>query len=278
MKPLNKLYNHISRRLALTLGSATPWIFLLGLLAIGLVVEGLAVVFEVYFEDDPWFSAWFTVGVGLFLLLFTLLAFNLPGAVIRWIRDLRESEREPDVNIAAVVNKRRGLVALVSRGANPPAAAAIRYHFQAEEDGEKEPVLQYCWLLTGPDSDEQSSQVNAKMLAQEYEALGLKVEIWNLSDADDPRQLFRAVQDIYREAWTRYRLPAADIIADFTGGTKCMTAGMVLACAAGDWDLQYMKPTRYDDFGRADKSAPSIPLLVDVDFFTSTSQSDEGRT
>jgi hypothetical protein len=262
---MHKLYTRISRRLALTLGSSTPWIFLFGLLAVGLMTEGLATVFETIFDDNPWFAAWFTVAVGVVLLLATLLLFNLPQATRDWLKALRKGHQKPDVTVVPTVEPRRGLIALVSRGTDPPVEAAIEYHFQG--NGEQPGRLQFCWLLTGPDTDEQSSQVNAQRLQQIYAGQGVRGDIWNMRDADDPQQVFQTVQNIYRIAADQFSLSAEEIIADFTGGTKCMAAGMVLACAAGDWDLQYLKPTQYDEFGRAIKGSPVTPILVDVDFF-----------
>jgi hypothetical protein len=147
-----KLYNRISRRLALTLGSSTPWIFLFGLLAVGLMTEGLATAFETVFDDRPWFAAWFTVATGLILLLATLLLFNLPEIARDLLNALRKGRQKPDVNVIPTVEPRSGLIALVSRGADPPAEAAIGYHLRG--NGEWPGRLQYCWLLTGPDTDE----------------------------------------------------------------------------------------------------------------------------
>jgi hypothetical protein len=262
---MSDLSTRISRRLAQTLGSPTPWIFLFGLLAVGLMTEGLATLFDTIFERNPWFAAWFTVGLGIVLLAATLLLFNLPDAVRRWLEKIRKADQKPDVTVVQSVAPRRALVVLVSRGADPPARAAIDYHFQGA--GEESPRLEYCWLLTGPDSDEQSSQVNAAALKQEYEGQGVKTEVYHMKDPDDPQQVFQTVQNILQFALAQHNLQPQEVIADFTGGTKCMAAGMVLACAAGDWDLQYLKPTKYDEFGRAVKGSPVTPILVDVDFF-----------
>jgi hypothetical protein len=256
----------MSRRLGQTLGSPTPWIFLFGLLAVGLMTEGLATVFDALFEHNPQLGAWVTVGAGILLLLATLLLFNLPDAARRWVEKIGKAEQKPDVTVRDRVEPRRGLIALVSRGAEPPAAAAIAHHFQgdAAQDGAR---LEYCWLLTGPDNGEQSSQANATALKQRYENLGVRVEIYKMDDADDPQQTFQTVQRICQFALTQFKLQPHELIADFTGGTKCMTAGMALACAAGDWDMQYLKPAKYDEYGRAVKGNPVTPILVDVDFF-----------
>jgi len=61
------------------------------------------------------------------------------------------------------------------------------------------------------------------------------------------------------EGWSE-----TDVIADYTGGTKSMTAGTVLACASPDRRLQFMKPGKYREDGTADHQAGSNPYLVDI--------------
>jgi hypothetical protein len=90
---MSDLSNRITHRLARTLGSPTPWIFLFGLLAVGLMTEGLATLFDTIFERNPWFAALFTVGLGIALLVATLLLFNLPDAVRRWLEKLSTALR-----------------------------------------------------------------------------------------------------------------------------------------------------------------------------------------
>ena len=53
---------------------------------------------------------------------------------------------------------------------------------------------------------------------------------------------------------------------DYTGGTKSMTAGMILACASPRRHLQFMKPRRYTADGRAEPGAESDPVAIDIRF------------
>jgi hypothetical protein len=83
--------------------------------------------------------------------------------------------------------------------------------------------------------------------------------------------VFELVQQIYKEA-EALGIPRSEIIADYTGGTKSMTAGLILACTEQDRDLQYMKPRRYTTDGRADPAAGSDPISVDTNFFLEFAQ------
>jgi hypothetical protein len=64
--------------------------------------------------------------------------------------------------------------------------------------------------------------------------------VLNPEDANDPNQIRKIVEAIYQDAKENHDLDDSDIIADYTGGTKSMTAGLVLACASPDRRLQYV--------------------------------------
>jgi hypothetical protein len=68
-----------------------------------------------------------------------------------------------------------------------------------------------------------------------------------------------------RKRMLRQGLEANDIMCDFTGMTKHMSAGMIFACAPKEARLQYMHPRRFLDDGRADPEAgPSEPIEVEI--------------
>ncbi|MEK6320457.1 MAG: hypothetical protein AABN33_02115 [Acidobacteriota bacterium] len=148
---------------------------------------------------------------------------------------------------------RRGLIVLVSQGKveASPAAAAIKYHLLA---------LDHCWLITSTEAQTQleppfqSSWKNAGLLkaqCQDHARVHIKV-----IDPEDPQSIFQSVEQVYAEAKS-YGLTSKDVVADFTGGAKMMTAGMVLACTPADRDVQYMKPLAFLPDGQPDRSAGS---------------------
>jgi hypothetical protein len=200
-------------------------------------------------------------------------------SVFLWIR-----QRIRTRLVISNIIPRRGLIVLVSQGRldDIPATAAIRYHYLGEKNERSEPVLAHCWLVTSrrapqePDvhlstmSNESvtSAWKNAQTLKEQYEGL---VEMYSRSiDPEDPENIFQVIEEIYTEA-KQLNLKSADLVADFTGGTKMMTVGMVLACTPEDRDLEYMRPRRFLGDGRVDPSAGSDPKLVDLNFFLKSS-------
>jgi hypothetical protein len=168
------------------------------------------------------------------------------------------------------ISPRRGLVVLVSQGRSEdiPAMAAIKYHL---------PALEHCWLITStepanpPPPPSQSAWKNAGTLRVLYEGQ-VKTHI-KVIDPEDPQSIFQAVEQVYSEA-KLFGLSSNEIVADFTGGTKMMTAGMVLACTPADRDVQYMKPLALSPDGRVDLAAGSEPRWVDLNFFLGTREGD----
>ena len=192
------------------------------------------------------------------------------------------------------VRRRKGLIALVSYGrlSDIPAAGAIAYHLGESDGGERGP-LRHCWLIATKPPDEeagestngvavriseppQSSARNALDLRERYAGKVDTIEVITIADADDPEATFVAVEEAYRRARKHHELRRKQIIADFTGGTKSMTAGMVLACAAPDRHLEYMKPRKYMPDGQADRKAGSEARSVDIDFFLRAGESASG--
>lgn len=173
------------------------------------------------------------------------------------------------------VGRRPALIVLVSVGrlSTIPAMAAIKHHHSNLEGEQKGRTLRYCWLIASPKPDVepqqrgqgepfQSSWKNAQDLRAMYEPLGVDVRIREV-DPEDPRAIFQTMEDIYAEV-KALRLKPSEVIADFTGGTKIMTAGMVLACTPADRDVQYMRPLRHLVDGRADPEAGADPIGVDL--------------
>jgi hypothetical protein len=72
--------------------------------------------------------------------------------------------------------------------------------------------------------------------------LSLQVRIVLIADCwrDDPNHIREQVNRIYEQAQAQLGLAASDLIADYTGGTKSMTVGVVLACTDPERHLQYL--------------------------------------
>ena len=136
-----------------------------------------------------------------------------------------------------------GLIVLVGpgrEGEDPlrgPCGPAIEYHL---------PTLRICWMLIS-----EGGKGAAKDLCSQYEGK-CQIKPVPVGQGFDIYETYRAVWEIYLKEARDAGLSPDQIIADFTGGTKMMSAGMVLAC--GDrWPMQYMsgKP-----------GTQSVPILV----------------
>ena len=126
---------------------------------------------------------------------------------------------------------------------------AIEYHLDCEEAG-GEPV-RVCWLIaTG---GVKGSVPVAREVRKRYESRCDKMILHVLNSAFDVQEAYRLVHHIYTEEAAEHGLAPEQIIADFTGGTKPMSAGMILTCQ-DRWPMQYM-------FGREGEVA-STPVLV----------------
>jgi len=256
-----QLYYTAINRLKQTLGSPTPWLFTLGVVALGLLVEGISKWIDAAVDEQALSPAVITIGIGILLLFLTIILFSTPQK----LRHLFSQSSQPNIAFSENVPKRKGVIALVSKGIYPPAGHTLSYHGWAE--GGLKPVLTHCWLLYGSEEDgELSSKANAEQLEKEFSAKNISVEIWPLADPHDIKEVFHAVQTIYQIAENKYHLLPDQIIADYTGGTKSMTVGMILAALEKDADLQYLEPRKTDSDGRADRSLGGIPRMVSVNF------------
>ena len=161
------------------------------------------------------------------------------------------------------------------------AQAAIEHHWD-EGAGN----LRHCWIICGG----QKSQDHARSIIDQMQG---QIAVINDNDnatefwlthahdperqlqiyfkklepeaTDDPNETFKLVNQIYEEA-AQASIEPSDVIADYTGGTKSMTAGIVLACANPERRIEFMKPGGYTPDGRADITQTSIATDVKLNF------------
>jgi hypothetical protein len=153
----------------------------------------------------------------------------------------------------------RGLIVLVGPGSQgkevapqkQPAARAIDYHLGDDD------ALQACWLIAS--SGEGGSVPVAEAIRDLYHPHRCRVKVCPIGDPFSVQDTYDVVQgiynhEIYGDDVKEVKLAPGDVISDFTGGTKPMTAGMVLACGRH-------RPMQYTT-GRKPGIA-SMPKLVD---------------
>ena len=147
-----------------------------------------------------------------------------------------------------------GLIVLVGpgrKGANPSALShnpAIEYHLGNKEAGGES--LRVCWLIATA-GEKGSLPVAQEVRARYRDHCTVKIKL--VHDAFGIKETHRVVHTIYTQEAAEYDLDPNQIIADFTGGTKPMSAGMVLACR-DRWPVQYMTGGR--------KDIASLPIFV----------------
>lgn len=258
---LVRVTRRYGRRLEETLGSRTPFLFILGVLSVGLITEGASKLVDAYFLSQPTEPGWLTVFIGVLVLLGGILFYNLPQRVWMVLADNRFLQVMPHTTRA------HALIALGSWGEHSsPAEAAILAHRRMEEVGHTAVVgLRTCWLLADSNQDNpKSSARNAQRLKEKYETDSFQILIVNLADVDTPTDTFLATQRILQEIRDRSDLNEVETVADFTGGNKVMTAGLIAACSQTGVKLEYMEAVTKDQEGRAVFDTKSIPRIVQL--------------
>ena len=129
----------------------------------------------------------------------------------------------------------------------PSALHAIRYH----HDPLPGAGLRVCWLIAS--GGEHGSLDVAELLAAECRVLGVTPRVWSVGDPWSVQATFELVQDLFAVDVPAQGLAEHEVICDFTGGIKPMSAGMILACGER-WTMQYMTG------GKA--GIASVPLQV----------------
>lgn len=187
------------------------------------------------------------------LLLVVALGILLSDRIQHWMRRNREFL---GLGITQTVTRARALAVFVSMKAGRSSARDAALYHAAEG------VLQHLWLITSAEAQADAEWVRQEVLRQHpavtvYPTICLP-DVYSILDAKEE------VEKI-RKRMLRLGLPENDIVCDFTGMTKHMSAGMIFACAPKEARLQYMHPARFLADGRADPDAgPSLPVEVQI--------------
>lgn len=133
-----------------------------------------------------------------------------------------------------------GLIVLVGPGRAEPSSGsrpnvaeeAIQYHLNKGN-------LKRVWLVTS-----EAGVPAAEELRKRY---GELVKVLLIHDILNINDTYNAVGQIYTQEAVDLGLNPAEIIADYTGGTKPMSVGMALAAASGPYPMQFTsgKPDTY---------------------------------
>jgi hypothetical protein len=213
-----------------------PW-FAVGVLTVGLLVNASHSLIDNLVRNTFGITspvggtlATFGVVVLIGLAIIVLVALLAPAPLLRSPVTPHSGEALPP--------KRRGLILLVS---NPDSALfAIKHHLLAGP-------LEKVWLVPshghdaaffGPGSAPTAVEIKKRaeeLAAQQGRALVVVIDPRGVSPAN-AQETYDCVRGVFRQG----PLPPEDVIADFTGGTKPMTVGMIMACLNAGRELEYV--------------------------------------
>jgi CRISPR-associated protein (Cas_Cas02710) len=251
--------------------------FLCGLILLPIITNGISELFwsslvelmESRFGVNKFFVRLVTIGLLVTLIFLLIYGTNLVFWVGNQLDNILHPIREVEPNVTKLDRTLRGLIAFGgNRDSNTPAERAINYHWQ-EGSGK----LQHCWIIC---TDLSLPFVEGMVDRSDNEGLlqfhyGRYSELSDNADnpmtlmvpedkLDDPNYIYELVNAIYRDAIAK-GLQESEIIADYTGGTKSMTAGMVLACLDSARQLQY-----YSQQGMQSENNAEPPMKVAISF------------
>lgn len=127
--------------------------------------------------------------------------------------------------------------------------------------------LSHCWIITTSNTSERNqSRPYARVLAAYLQTIcgagnfhhGDGYVIPAQDDDAMAKKTYTVVNAIYQEARGKFQLRDEDIVSDFTGTSKSMSMGMILACLDRRRTLQYVG-SHYDSAGN--RQGDSFPIL-----------------
>ena len=180
-------------------------------------------------------------------LILLLLALGAVFGVATWQNARYRSHSPFGLDPLPRPEGKRGLILLVSRVES--AQEAIDYHYSLKG------TLEQVWLIPSNDLESEKFGASSQPIAEkigkvckEIEAQrgaskgsrSLEVRIMPGVSPADAQDTFDLVNRIYRHEARRLEMEPGDVVADFTGGTKPMSVGMIMACLPSERSLEYI--------------------------------------
>jgi CRISPR-associated protein (Cas_Cas02710) len=241
----------------------------------GLVLDTLCTWLDQYTSLTKW--GWQAIIVIILSLVLIFNIASLPALIRRLF-----GERSPYVSKVKPMGPEvscRGLIVFMSLykpAQATPAESAILHHWQ-----KKSRTISHCWIICGGTSiQEGAATMLTDRLAEQREAMIFIYEhceypnpddrkhplslVLPSSSIDDPNHIRQVIEAIYVEAEKKFGLAENEILLDYTGGNKSMTAGAVLAGADPDRRLEYMH-TDFDEKGNPIWSKTEM-MAIDISY------------
>jgi hypothetical protein len=185
-------------------------------------------------------------------------------AYIFFLLDRRRA-RQPSLGSevkTATIDPHPALIWLLSPDKAEPLLTVMGHH--AATTAPAEDRLRHCWVLL---TDHPAVERTYADLSEELERRELgevtlhPVHLTN----PDVKQTYRAVNRVYEDQLEALGLSPSQVVTDFTGGFKTMSAGALLACLFQDRPVEYLQSER----GPGGEPIPGSerPVEVDVKFF-----------
>ncbi len=178
----------------------------------------------------------------LFLIVILILYIDY-----KRVQEQRKNQPEEKSNVPA----HSGLLILVSPQNLNLAIFYIEHHLSQ---------LRHCWLISTTDSlstADQLEQLGHEMWPQVDIYSGQQYKV----DPESLESSYNMVERIFSKEAPDHGLSEVELIADLTGGTKPMTAGMTLACTAPGRRMQYVKSQRTAD-GKVVRDGQRTLILI----------------
>lgn len=201
--------------------SRSPIYFLLGALALAVAGNMLSDLAKHYFAPQDEAGRLWLILIGSLAGLGGLVLLAFSAGVIR--RRLDEPFVYRVIDFSKPI-KARGLIGFVSTNESAHLKKALEYH------GDQ---LERVWLIASDDAEDMAEQIK-----QEFESAQCRIKVIPLGNPFEPLHTKQAIELIYNSQLEG--LTEADVVADFTGGTKPMSAGMIFACLSPQRRLQYI--------------------------------------
>ena len=253
-------------------GQSWVMYFFVGVLGLGVLGNGVA---NLLLEDlAEWIAGlvdWpkVIIQLGLLLLIASLILYGIyRTSRNERLQALLSARVQSQTNVVPLVDTYCGLITIASKSAadkRTPAEEAIHFHWKQGKGN-----LRYCWVICTqdalPDNLKRLSAIATTSIhsatpitllddpdtpLQPLKDVGKVVQIQivciDWPSAQDPNFVKHLVDRIYQKA-SVLSIKPRDIIADYTGGIKSTSAGVILACSTPERQLQYTSG-RYDSEG-----------------------------
>ncbi|NEQ49724.1 MAG: hypothetical protein F6K11_06260 [Leptolyngbya sp. SIO3F4] len=245
-------------------GQSWVMYFLVGVLGLGILGNGVA---NLILED---LASWLAQQIGLSKLVIQLVMVAVITTLIilgiylskldERMQALLSARVQSQTNVTPLTETYWGLITIASiprPDKTTPAEEAFQFHWQQGQG-----KLRYCWLICTEDVFDPTRDRLQSLVSQSLQTkvpitlidnpdvalvptweIGPKLQLQLIPvdrfSANDPNYMRQLVERIYDQA-KALSVDSQEVIADYTGGTKSMTAGVVLACSTPERHLQYI--------------------------------------